>query len=135
LATVHQARSSVISLLYAFDFGNDDMETLKKEMWDEQKIRNRQREFANSLLSGIIENLDFIDKTILEHLRDRDLEDIGKVEKAVLRVGVYEIKFRDTDKAIVINEALELIRDFGIESATKLINGVLDSIEVKKAEK
>ncbi len=128
MATVHQARSSVVSLLYAYGFGKDGIEELKENTWSERKIRNRQKEFAITLFDGTIQNLDFIDATITEHLTEKNLDEIGRVEKSILRVGVFEIKFQRTEKAIVINEALELVKEFGVEPAKGLINGVLDSI-------
>jgi len=128
MATIHQARNSVVSLIYAYDLGTDDIQVLKEEFFDEKKIRNKQKIFADSLFNGILKNLDYIDKSILENSKGRTFAELGKIEKAVLRVGVYEIKFTSTDKAIVINEALELMKDFGIEEAIKFINAVLDSL-------
>jgi N utilization substance protein B len=129
VATVHTARGSVVSLLYALEFGDNNIEELKEDIWEHRKVRNRQKEFAEELYSGVVENTEFLDSLINKNLNERTLEEIGRIEKAVLRIGVYEIKFKKTNKAIVINEALELVRDFGIEPATKLINGVLDSID------
>jgi len=128
MATIHQARNSVASLLYAYDLGSDDIQSLKDEYLDEKKIRHKQKIFADSLFDGIIKHIEYIDASILENLQGRTFNELGKIEKAVLRVGVYEIKFTSTDKAIVINEALELMKDFGMEEAIKFINGVLDSL-------
>ena len=128
MATIHQARNSVVSLLYAYDLGSDQIESLKEEYLDEKKIRHKQKIFADETFSGVLKNIEYVDKTILEHLKGRSLDELGKIEKAVLRVAVYEMKFTSTDKAILINEALELVKDFGIEEATKFINGVLDSL-------
>jgi N utilization substance protein B len=128
VATVHTARGSVVSLLYAYDFSETNLEELKEDIWKHRKVRNRQKDFAEELFSGVIKNIEFVDSMIFDNLKGRNLDEIGKVEKAILRLGVFEIKFKKTDKPIVINEALELVRDFGIEPATKLINAVLDSI-------
>jgi len=128
MATIHQARNSVVSILYAYDLGSDDIQSLKDEYFDEKKIRHKQKVFADSLFNGILKNLTYIDTSLLENLKGRTFDELGKIEKAVLRVGFYEIKFTSTDKAIVINEALELMKDFGIEEAIKFINGVLDSL-------
>jgi N utilization substance protein B len=131
VATIHQARNGVVSLLYAYDLGSDSIDELKHELFEERKIRNKQRVFADKLFDGVMQNLKYIDDLIAEHLTDRTLEEIGKIEKAVLRVGVYEIRFTATDKPIIINEGLELVKDFGLDEGTKLINAVLDSIERK----
>jgi len=128
MATIHQARNSVVALLYAYDLGSNDINSLKDEYLDEKKIRHKQKIFADQLFDGVIKNLEYVDKTLIEHLNGRTLDELGKIEKAVLRVAVYEMKFTSTDKAILINEALELVKDFGIEEAIKFINGVLDSL-------
>ena len=129
MATIHQARNSIISLLYAYDVGGESIDELKNELLEERKIRNKQRAFAEKVLDGVLSNLQYIDKTIIEHLKDRTLDEVGKIEKAVLRLGVYEIKWTSTDKPVIINEALELLKDFGIDNGIKFVNGILDSIK------
>jgi N utilization substance protein B len=131
MATKHQVRSGVVSLLYAYDFGATDLNSLKDELLEELKIRNKQKEFAEELLDGILNNLGYIDEIVEEHSLDRKLNDIGKIEKAILRVGVYELKFTSTTRAVVINEAIQLAQDFGIDEGVKFINGLLDSIDAK----
>jgi len=129
VATVHQARNGVVSILYAYDLGSDNIDELKDELLEERKIRNKQRNFADKLFRGVVQNLDYLDKIIAENLKDRTLDEVGKIEKAVLRVGVYEIKFTSTDKPVIINEALELLKDFGIDNGIKFVNGILDAID------
>jgi N utilization substance protein B len=129
LATRHQVRNSVISLLFAYDFDSGDVHSYKDDFFEEKKIRNKQKEFANQLLSGVIDHIIEIDQILREKITGNwNLEKLGKVEKSILRLGVYEIIFEKTEKAIIINEALEIIKEFGEDGASKLINGVLDSL-------
>jgi len=132
MATRHQARTAVVGLLYAYDLGNHNIATFSDEILEEGKIRNKQREFSNSLFSGTIENLEMIDIQIKEHLKDWDYDGIGKVEKAIMRLGAYEILVAKTDKAIIINEAVELAKSLADEKSPQFINGVLDALEVEK---
>ena len=136
MATRHQARTAVVGLLYAFDLGNESIANFSDEILEEGKIRNKQREFSNMLFSGTIENLEMLDKEIQAHLTDWDYAGIGKVEKAIMRLGAYEILVAKTDKAIIINEAVELAKTLADEKAPKFINAVLDALgkEVKKVE-
>ena len=100
MATRHQVRNSVVSLLYAHDFNSGDINLYKDELFEERKIRNKQREFANKLLSGVIKNLPEIDQTLMDKLTGNwGIDKLGKVEKAVLRLGVYEIVFEKVEKA------------------------------------
>jgi N utilization substance protein B len=128
MATRHQARTAVIGLLYAYDLGNTNIADFSDEILEESKIRNKQRVFSNELFSGTIENLTILDNEIEAHLKEWDYKDIGKVEKAIMRLGAYEILIAKTDRAIIINEAVELAKKLADEKSPKFINGVLDAI-------
>jgi len=131
MATRRQARRAVIGLLYAYDLGNDKIAKYSDEILEENKIRNKQRDFSNELFKGTVENLDILDKNIKEHLKDWDYESIGKVEKAIMRLGAFEILVLGTDRAIIINEAVELAKELADDRSPKFINGVLDAIGSK----
>ena len=131
MATRHQSRTAVVGLLYAYDLGNENIGIFKDEILEEGKIRNKQREFSHGLFNGTIENLEMLDKEIEKHLTDWDYNSIGKVEKAIMRLGAYEILIDKTDKAIIINEAVELAKALADEKAPKFINAVLDALEAK----
>ncbi|MDY0402378.1 transcription antitermination factor NusB [Sulfurovum sp.] len=128
MATRHQARAAVVGLLYAYDLGNENIAKFSDEIFEEDKIRNKQREFSNALFHGTIENLDLIDAEVQKHLKEWDYHAIGKVEKAILRLGAYEILVAKTDRAIIINEAVELAKELADDKSPKFINGVLDAI-------
>jgi N utilization substance protein B len=128
MATRHQARTAVVGLLYAYDLGNTDISKYSDEILEEDKIRNRQREFSHYLFDGTIKNLDKIDQEIKKHLKDWNYDSIGKVEKAIMRLGTYEILIEGVDKRIIINEAIELAKALADDKAPKFINAVLDAI-------
>jgi len=128
MATRHQARAAVVGLLYAYDLGNKEISKFFEEILEEKKIRNKQREFSAKLFKGTVDNLETIDEEIKKHLKDWDIDEIGKIEKAILRLGVYEIFIDKNDKAIVINEAIELAKELADDKSHQFINGVLDSV-------
>jgi N utilization substance protein B len=128
MATRTQARESVVGLLYAYDLGNTEIAKFSDIVLEDKKIRNKQKEFAIGLFEGTMENLKDIDTILSEHLQQRDIDEVGRVEKAILRLSIYEIKFAKLDKAIVINEAIELAKRLASDNAPKFINGLLDSI-------
>lgn len=128
MATRHQARTAVVGLLYAFDLGNENIAKFSDEILEEDKIRNKQREFSNTLFHGTIENLEMIDEEVQKHLKEWDYDTVGKVEKAILRLGAYEILVAKTDRAIIINEAVELAKELADDKSPKFINGVLDAV-------
>ncbi len=127
MATRHQVRQSVVSLLYANEMGSE-MEEFSNEFLEEKKIRNDQKSFMLTLYNGVLDNLNLIDEALDAHLGKWKLGEIGAVERAILRLGAYEIKFTNTQSAIVINEAILLANELGSDSSTRFINGVLDAI-------
>ena len=132
MATRHHARMAVVSLLYAYDLGNQSISEFSDEILEDKKIRNKQKEFAMQLFTGVMENLEKIDTAIVTHLKEWDFDRLGSIERATLRLGAYEIMFSELDAPVIINEAIEVTKAFGTEQSPKFINGVLDAISKDK---
>lgn len=132
MATRHQARMAVVSLLYAFDLGNGNIAEHTDEILEEKKIRNKQKDFALALYEGVMQNIAAVDEAIIKHLKDWDFERLGSIERATLRLATYEILYGELDSAVVINEAVEITKAFGTEQSPKFINGVLDAVSKDK---
>ena len=128
MATRHQVRQAVVALLYAREMGSCNEEFVE-EFLEEKKIRNDQRSLALSLFHGILEHADELDGLLNARLKEWKINEIGSIERAVLRLGAYEMKFTQTDKAVIINEGIELGKELGGDSAPKFINGVLDALK------
>ena len=128
MATRHQVRQAVVSLLYAREMGSCGEEFVE-EFLEEKKIRNDQRSLALLLFHGILEHADELDALLNARLKEWKINEIGSIERAVLRLGAYEMKFTQTDKAVIINEGIELGKELGGDSAPKFINGVLDALK------
>jgi len=133
MATRHQARTAVVGLLYAYDLGNTDIGNFSDTILEEDKIRNKQREFSNELFAGTIKNLLPIDSEIQKHLKDWNYQSIGKVEKAIMRLATYEIMIEGTDKRIIINEAIELAKALADDKSPRFINAILDAVGKEEA--
>ncbi len=134
MATRSQVRESIVSLLYASDIGNDGIDKFVDELFEEKKIRNKQLEFAKELYSGIKINLSSVDEVINTYLKEWNLNEIGNIERAILRLGTYELLYSELDDAIIINEAIELSKRLCNDTSPKFINGVLAAI-MKNKEK
>lgn len=132
MATRHQVREAVVSILYAYDIGNSEVEKFEDEILEDKKIRNKQKEFALSLLNGVLENLEILDKEIDKHLKEWNIKEIGHIERAILRLSAYELLKSDIDEAVAINEAIELSKTLCNDNVPKFINGVLGSIQKDK---
>ncbi len=71
--------------------GNVDISKFLDTILEGEKIRNRKKLFSYELFNGTIDNLDKIDDIIKRNLKDWEYESVGKVEKAIIRIAVYEM--------------------------------------------
>ncbi len=94
------------------------------EKWGEDSLS-----FSRLLVSGCIEHVTEIDGIIKSHLTGWDFGRISKVDLAILRISVYPLLYqKDMHPSIVIDEAIDIAKEFGSDDSFKFINGVLDSI-------
>ncbi len=128
MATRHQVRETIVGIMYASDIGNEGIEKFVDDLFEEKKIRNNQLIFAKELYEGIKINLPSVDEVINRYLKERNLSEIGNLERAILRLGAYEILYSKLDDAVAINEAIELSKKLCNDTSPKFINGVLDAI-------
>lgn len=128
MATITHAREAVIQTLYAKELGNDDAINQFDELLKERKIKGQKAEFAKKLLNGVLEHIDEIDEIIKNHLIDWSFDRLDKVDKQILRTGIYEIKYTDTPYQIVIDEAVKIAKNFSEDKSKNFINGILDKV-------
>jgi len=128
MATITHAREAVVQTLYALEQGNNKAVDQFDELLKDKKIKGSKKEFAQKILDGVLNNLEQIDNIIKKYLIDWDFDRLDKIDKQILRVGVYEIIFTDTPFQIAIDEAVKLAKNFSEEKAKSFINGILDRI-------
>ncbi|EDM23632.1 transcription antitermination factor NusB [Caminibacter mediatlanticus] len=128
MATITHAREAVIQTLYAKELGNDDAINQFDELLKERKIKGQKAEFAKKLLNGVLEHINEIDEIIKNHLIDWSFDRLDKVDKQILRTGIYEIKYTDTPYQIVIDEAVKIAKNFSEDKSKNFINGILDKV-------
>ena len=87
-----------------------------------------ENEFVNTLVNGVLDNSKDINKLANKYLVDWTIDRLNKVDKAILSIGIFELKYTDTPSVVSINEAIELSKKYSDEAVTKMINGVLDNI-------
>lgn len=98
---------------------------------DEGKPDPEAHRFASELVQGVREHLESIDGLIQEHSHNWRLDRMSRIDRNVLRLGIYELKFRaDIPRRVTLNEAVELGKAFGTEESSAFINGLLDRIAV-----
>jgi transcription antitermination protein NusB len=86
------------------------------------------RAFAEELVSNVAAHREAIDARIAAHARNWRIERMAAVDRNVLRLAACELEYTDTPDSVVIDQAVELARDFGTENSPAFVNGVLDAI-------
>lgn len=143
----HLARTVATQTLYEWDFLGRDEKMLDRAL--EHNLKEfapeiEEGSFARELVSGVIGNLEEIDGLITQYAPEWPLEQITIVDRNILRLGLYELKFSPgVPSKVAINEAIELAKTFGGDSSGRFINGVLGAIfkdmitkgELKKVDK
>lgn len=92
-------------------------------------LSDKQFDFLNSSISGIIENYDYIKNIIKKNIQNWAYERIGIVEKSLLIVATYEIMIKNSPIEVIANETVELAKEYGDEKSYEFVNGILANIE------
>jgi len=125
------ARKRAVQALYVWHMTEQDLSDIDDQFVIEHDMKNVDVDYFKELLHKIPANLSTIDED-LKPLLDRPFAEIDPIEKAVMRIGIYELKFRiDVPYKVVINEAVQLAKTFGADQSHKYVNGVLDKIAKK----
>lgn len=129
IMTRRQAREELINLLFETEFRNDESaEAIFATSCENREIADD--EYLRRAYFAITENLEKIDATIGEHAHGWKTSRLGRVSRAVLRMGVYELLFEaDIPATVTINEAVELVKALDDEKARPFVNGVLNSVK------
>ena len=137
MANRHLARTVVMQTLYEWDFNGGveaASEVLKRNL-AEMAAGLDEQDFPQALLHGVLKNQADIDQLIVTFAPEWPLEKITVVDRNVLRIGIYELKFDPAIPAkVAINEAIEVAKAFGGESSGKFVNGVLGAIYKQMVE-
>ena len=125
-ATRRQAREWAIQMLTAADLNPpDDVGQFDSEE-GRASPKGEMKDFAEARVVGVLANQKEIDEILVPLLAKWDLYRLGTIERAVLRMGVWEMKWSDVPKPVVINEAIDLANWFSTPKSRTLINAVLD---------
>ena len=121
-----RSRSLAIQAIYQWQMAGQDVGTIIQHFMLEQDTKKFDSDYFGELVRGVPTRLDELDKALADFI-DRDLDAVDPVERAILRLGAYElIEHPEIPYRVVINEAVELAKTFGAEKGHRYVNGVLD---------
>ncbi|HDQ23145.1 MAG TPA: transcription antitermination factor NusB [Candidatus Uhrbacteria bacterium] len=138
MANRHLSRTLAMQTLYQWDFnGAQEKELaviLERNKADFAPGFNDEG-FAQRLINGVLEHKKEIDDLISKYATEWPIEQITIIDRNILRIGIYELKFDpEIPSKVAINEAIEVAKTYGGESSGKFVNGVLGAI-YKEIEK
>jgi len=121
-----KARELAVQAVYSWQMSQNPVKDIEVNFITDNSKRRFDIEYFQQLLRGVTNSVAEIDLAITPHV-DRPLDDIDHVEKAILRVAVFELSdCQDVPYRVVINEAIELAKSFAADDSHKFVNGVLD---------
>ncbi len=124
----HQARRAALQALYQWQLAGQDLSEIEEQFRTEQDMRRVDAAYFAELLHGVPAQLARLDRE-LQPVLDRPIAAVDPVERAILRLGTYELACRpEVPYRVVINEAVDLAKTFGAEQGHRYVNGVLDRL-------
>ncbi len=120
------AREYALMVVYSNDVNPESSEIIPDT---EEALSEKDRLFANLLVSSVSENLATIDKNIAKYLKNWSINQLNIVDKSILRLAIAEFTYSEdsSGKKIIINEAVELAKKYGGENSYRFINGILNA--------
>lgn len=136
-AARRRARECAVQALYSWQLSKNDIADVEHQFLSEQDVKDVDIAYFRELLAGVATQAENLDQLMAPFL-SRQIEELGQVEKAILRLAMFELSKReDVPYKVAINEAIELAKIFGAEDSHKFVNGVLDKAapSVRKGKK
>jgi len=130
-----KAREFALQVLYQIDITKSDAKSIIEDFWQNRETNTEAvvKEFAEGIISGVIEYKDEIDKAISEAAENWELSRMAVVDRNILRMTAYELLHRqDIPPKVSINEAIEIAKKYGDQDSGKFVNGILDRINKTK---
>jgi N utilization substance protein B len=139
-----KGRILAFQALFAWETADNKAEALKDLLdfsWAENKppgdlsesggnteLEGDSYNFSRLLVAGTAENIKAVDAMIRKHLVNWDFSRLTNADRALLRLSVYELLFKTAPPRVVIDEAVDISREFGTDDSYRFINGVLDGV-------
>lgn len=129
MKTRRRARRVTLETLYEYDIANHDPDEVLEQRLEENPMERAGVEFAERLIHGVIAYLEKMDTLIARYAPEWPLDQMAVIDRNILRIAIFEFLVTDeTPIKVAINEAVELAKVYGSDSAPRFINGVLGTL-------
>lgn len=128
LSPRRRARECAVQALYSWYISKNSIEQVELNFITDQEMSGVDMPYFRTLLRGTVEHIEQIDSLLAPFL-DRKAEEVDPIERTILRLSAYELKFEtDVPYKVAINEGIEVAKVFGSDDSHKYINGILDKL-------
>jgi len=129
MKTRRRARRITLETLYEFDIANHPVDRILEQRIADSPMENLGIEFATRLVHGVIQRQADIDRLISRYAPEWPLDQMAIIDRNVLRIAIFEFLIEgETPVKVAINEAVELAKTYGSDSAPRFVNGVLGTL-------
>jgi N utilization substance protein B len=130
-----KARTVALQVLYEVDCTTHPPELVLEERLEEQPLAPELSEFARQIVFGVLSLAPALDRLIQKYAPEWPLEQMATIDRNILRMAIWEFGAdRQTPVKVAINEAVELAKLYGSDSAPRFVNGVLGALATRQAE-
>ena len=124
----HKARHFALQAIYQWQMNKMPATEIERQFLEDQPVQGADLEYMHDLIQGVVANCEYLD-SVFEPFLSRPLADLDQVDKAILRLGTFELKYRqEVPFNVVLNEAIMLAKSFAEQDSHKFVNGVLDKV-------
>jgi len=127
----HRVRIAAMQLLFEVDATDHAIDVVLERYIADEELPSDGERFLHRLVYGVWEHYPYLDRIIEEAAPNWPVSQMPGVDKAILRIALYEILIDDTEQTpvkAVINEAVELAKHFGSDNSSRFVNGVLGTV-------
>jgi len=125
-AARRKARGLAVQAIYSWQISQNHVSDIEQQMLLDNDVNKIDVEFFKECVRGVAAHYKELDTALMPYT-ERPYEEVDHIEKAVLRLTAYELKFRvDVPYKVAINEGIELAKKFGADDSHRFVNGVLD---------
>jgi N utilization substance protein B len=124
----HKSREFALQMLFQWDMSPQELAKLEAKFWRAAKAADSTRAFANQLFEGTAKEVAALDELIIKHAENWRFERLAAIDRAVLRLAIYELRVADAPYRVVLNEAVELAKKYSSEESGAFVNGILDAV-------
>jgi N utilization substance protein B len=123
-----KSREFALQMLFEWDMARQEPTRVERHFWKSARAADETRKFANQLFEGAVAEAAAADQIVEKLSENWRLDRLAAVDRSILRLAIYELRFGTAPPKVVIDEALELAKKFSSAEAPAFLNGVLDAV-------